>query len=111
MTVKDNDDAVNYTSMEIEIAQDANPPTVKITKPEKALYIFDRWIIPRIFRLTLIIGKITIEVNAKDEDSGIEKVEFYINDQLKGTDVVWASATTFYFNCVLYSGDNVRIYS
>ena len=32
--------------------------------------------------MTLIIGKITIEVNATDNDSRIEKVEFYINGKL-----------------------------
>ena len=61
-------------------------PHVKIIKPKRALYIFNKSIFPRLFRPAKIIGGITIEVNATDEDSGIEKVEFYINGKLKGND-------------------------
>ena len=61
-------------------------PKVSITRPEKGLYIFDKKILPRFIRPALIIGKITIVANATDKDSGIEKVEFYINGKLKGTD-------------------------
>jgi len=61
-------------------------PVVEIIKPEKALYIGNVKILPRFLRLTKIIGSYTIEATATDEDSGIEKVEFYINGQLKGTD-------------------------
>ena len=59
---------------------------MKIIKTQRALYIKNKKILPRFFRLALIIGKITIEVNATDEDFGIEKVEFYINGRLKGYD-------------------------
>ena len=61
-------------------------PKVSIARPERGLYIFDKKILPRFIRPALIIGKITIETNATDEDSGIEKVEFYINGKLKGND-------------------------
>ena len=37
-------------------------------------------------RKTIIIGDIDIEVNVTCEDGIIEKIEFYINDQLKYTD-------------------------
>jgi len=64
---------------------DNTPPSVEITKPKKKwLYRDDREIRP-IFLRTRIIGPITIEVNASDE-SGIQKVEFYINGKLKGND-------------------------
>jgi hypothetical protein len=77
-------DTWSFTTKEI----DNNPPCVKIIKPEKALYIFNFKIRKYLFRfrIPLIIGKITIEANATDEDSGIERVEFYINDELKETD-------------------------
>ena len=53
--------------------------SVEITKPEGGfLYIFDREIAPIGF--TLIIGKITIEVEGSDDISGIG---IYIDDQLK----------------------------
>ena len=61
-----------------------NPPKVEIIKPGRGVYFRNKKILPRFIRLTLIIGKITIEANATDEDSGIEKVEFYINGKLMG---------------------------
>ena len=61
-------------------------PEVYIVKPEKGLYLGDFKILPRFIRFSKIFGSITIETIASDEDSGIEKVEFYINGILKGTD-------------------------
>jgi len=69
--------------LELHIEDDA--PQVKITKPVKALYIMNRKILPRFFRRTLILGTIDITVDAID-DSGIEKVEFYIDNKLKSID-------------------------
>ena len=60
-------------------------PVVKIISPTRALYIFNTEILPRLFRPATIIGRITIEAEAND-DSGIDKVEFYINGKLKGDD-------------------------
>ncbi len=57
--------------------QDTTSPKVEITHPVRGVYIKDRKIIPRLIRLTLIIGAITIEVNATDNESGIDRVEFY----------------------------------
>jgi hypothetical protein len=65
---------------------DDKKPNVKITKPNKGFYFFNNKILPRIFRLTKIIGSITIEVEASDDDSDIKKVEFYINNKLNGND-------------------------
>ena len=59
---------------------------VDIVKPkENHLYVFDKEIMPSIFGNTFIIGKITIKANACGKN-GIEKVEFYIDDELKFTD-------------------------
>ena len=69
-------------------AYDDIPPEVSIITPEKGLYIFGKKILPRFIRPALIIGKITIEANATDEDSGIERVDFYINGKLKGNDTI-----------------------
>jgi len=63
-----------------------DPPKVEIDKPERAVYINNEKKLPRLIRLALIIGDITIEVNATDVDSRIEKVEFYINGKLMGND-------------------------
>lgn len=61
------------------------PPNIEIIKPEKALYIRNRKILPRLFRTTLIIGKIEITADAVDE-YGVKKVEFYIDNELKTVD-------------------------
>ncbi len=64
---------------------DATPPTVEIAKPkERYLYLFDYEIIP--IGLTLIIGPITVEAEAIDNESGMNRVEFYTDDELKHTD-------------------------
>ncbi len=58
-----------------------------IIKPEKALYIFNKKIMP--LSSALIIGKIDIEVVATSYQYEIDKVEFYIDDELKYTDYEW----------------------
>ncbi|UCD13585.1 MAG: VCBS repeat-containing protein [Thermoplasmatales archaeon] len=60
---------------------DGMPPLVKIIKPENALYIRNKKILP--LRKPLIIGYIDIEIEATDEHSGINQIEFYINNKLK----------------------------
>jgi len=69
----------------VELAQNKHEgkPMVYIERPRNYLYIFDRGIVP--FRLSLIIGKITVAVDAYDRD-GIDRVEFYVNNKLKSTD-------------------------
>jgi len=69
--------------------EDNEPPVVKITKPETAFYIRNVKIISLEwlpFFKTIILGSIDIEVNASDAESGMNRVEFYIDDELKYTD-------------------------
>jgi len=58
-------------------------PTVKILKPENALYIGNRKIIP--LRAPVILGKITIEIDAFSNQSNITRVDFYIDNGLKAS--------------------------
>ena len=67
------------------VTPDDVPPKVDITKPEKALYILNFKIRSFLIRNPLIIGNINIEVNVTDNESGINRVEFYINDELRET--------------------------
>ena len=53
------------------------PPNIKIEKPERGIYFKDSKLLPRLLGLTTVIGDITIEVNVSDDETGIEKVEFY----------------------------------
>jgi len=81
--------------------EDTIPPDVKIHKPVRGLYINNKKIRPFILRIALIIGDITIEVNATDEGSGIDRVEFYIG--LLGTESLGNDNTEPYtFNWTRY---------
>lgn len=61
---------------------DANPPQISIQQPENGIYIFGNKILP--FPIPLIIGNVNIKAVAFDE-SGIEKVEFYLDNSLKAS--------------------------
>jgi hypothetical protein len=62
------------------------PPVVGINLPEVGrLHFLGRPILDITFKNTILIGRTTISVDA-DDDSGIEKVEFKIDDVLKFTD-------------------------
>lgn len=61
--------------------EDNEPPEVNIERPAGYLYIADREITP--LQNTIIIGKITMRINAIDNHSGISKVEIYIDNELK----------------------------
>lgn len=72
----------------IELIQGGDlPPTVGITLPEAGkLHILGTPIFKNhTFKKTILIGKTTVSVNAQD-DTGIAKVEFYIDGKLKNTD-------------------------
>ena len=51
---------------------------------KNGLYLFDRNILP--LNSVVILGKITIEVNATDNESSVENVTFYIDGSLKYED-------------------------
>jgi uncharacterized repeat protein (TIGR02543 family) len=65
---------------------DTIPPTVEIAKPGNAVYFMNNKIIP--FKSPVVILSINLEVNASDNDSGIDRVEFYVDGILKGTDSI-----------------------
>ena len=63
------------------------PPIVSISSPEADnLHILSRPIYKfKLFHKTILVGKTTITADVED-DSGIEKVEFYIDGKLMNTD-------------------------
>jgi len=70
----------NFITEETEDPTEESPPAVSISKPEgNSLYVFNRKIHSNFCCKTMIIGPIDIIVEAIDE-SGIDYVEFYIND-------------------------------
>ena len=90
VTLTVTDDAgstANDTTTATIIETDTNPPNVEIIKPEKALYIINFKIRSYLIRKPFIIGKIDITVDVTDDESGMDHVEFYIDDKLKSIDI------------------------
>jgi parallel beta-helix repeat protein len=79
-----NDDGIGDKPYDIPDNQDRYPliDPIHIRKPRGWLYIFDKEIIPILGRNSIIIGKITIATRV----AGFEKVEFYIDGNLKNMD-------------------------
>jgi len=77
---------------------DTEPPEVEITSPASFLYIGNHAILP--FPTPFIFGDIDVMVNAVDE-SGIDHVDFYVDDQLMETDETasysWTWSETAFF--------------
>ena len=65
------------------LKNDNNPPIVSINKPINSIYINDKEIMP--FFTPLIIGQIQIWPYAIDNESGLNRLELYIDNQLKQT--------------------------
>ncbi|MFH1696065.1 MAG: Ig-like domain-containing protein [Candidatus Micrarchaeota archaeon] len=59
------------TTITVTTSPDNTPPAVSITNPNQG---------------NLISETISLQANATDSESGIKKVEFYIDDSIKGTD-------------------------
>ncbi len=81
---KDGSSNVRCTNMTIKI--DKTAPSISFLNFEPGYIYFrgKKFITPRIPRDTMVIGKYTVEVEASDALSGLEKVEFYIGDSLEG---------------------------
>lgn len=77
----------NFIIEESEEPIDDTPPTVSIAKPESnSLYVFNRKIHSNFCFKTMILGSIDINTIVIDESgTGIDRVEFFINDDLRKT--------------------------
>jgi parallel beta-helix repeat protein len=86
-----------------EETEDNEPPVLKITKPKRALYIFNHKIRNYLLHKTLTIGDIEIQVEASNNESGVAHVEFYVDNDLKCNDTtktysyVWKREKGFLF--------------
>ena len=74
------------------------------------LYLFNVRVFP--LSISLIIGRINIKVEAYQEDVGIEKVEFYIDHELRYTDYdepyswMWNERVFFNHRIAVYAISN-----
>ena len=81
--------AVDYAGNEeehhtIEFGIDKHRPDVSITRPRRGyVYILDSKMWKSLLGWTLILGGVTIEASASDSLSGIDRVEFYLDDTLQ----------------------------
>ncbi|HID25439.1 MAG TPA: PKD domain-containing protein [Thermoplasmata archaeon] len=98
LTVEDNSGAKNstYNSLVVidtqEDDQNTTPLSIRIVKPEKAFYFNNKRILT--LHTPIVIGSINIEVQVSGE-ARIEKIEFYIDDELKATDTTKPYAWTW----------------
>ncbi|MEF8849085.1 MAG: Ig-like domain-containing protein [Candidatus Thermoplasmatota archaeon] len=69
----------------ISASYDKNKPIASFKKPEKNYIYFDNTKIHKKIDKSIILGDINVEVDAKDYQTGIKKVEFYIDGRLKKT--------------------------
>jgi len=67
---------------------DTTPPLVSIDKPSRYLYIADRAIMPTL-RRPIILGGITLEAIAMDDESGMDRVEFIIGNDIRNVSLGW----------------------
>jgi len=71
----------------ISVKIDTSAPTVTIATPtEGYIHFFGRELLPSIRDRTILIGRVTVEATATDEPSGIEKVEFLVDDEVRYND-------------------------
>jgi len=63
----------------IHIEHDTSPPVIDIVRPTEGIYILDREIITLPIDLTIILGEINIVAETTDEQTSVDKVEFFID--------------------------------
>jgi hypothetical protein len=97
-------------SFTTETLGDTTPPMVKITKPEKAIYIRNDKVLP--FITALVFFAIDVEITASDNESGIALVEFYVDNTLKANDTTapyswtWSERSFFMHTLKIIAYDN-----
>ncbi len=83
--LKDDAGAESGWSEVFKIIIDGTAPVLRFIKPVKGLvYLWDKplTLFSKIFFTTLVIGPITVVVNAVDNSTGVEYVEFYMDTVL-----------------------------
>jgi len=112
ITIRAEDTTGDTTSNYASIIADNTEPSIDIIKPGPGFYFMDGMrLLP--FAYPFIIGQITISVEADDEHSGIEKVEYYLENDLEATvtevpyNWLWDRAATGFFDLEIRAYDTV----
>jgi parallel beta-helix repeat protein len=69
-----------YPLMDVYSGQDSIAPLVIITSPSNGLYLGNLRLLSWLLQKPLIIGAINVDVEASDAQSGIDRVEFILDD-------------------------------
>lgn len=100
----------NSSSDTANVTVGTSLPTVRIVQPENALYLFGIKLLP--WRRPVVIGEITIKVDAFQEDVGIKEVSFYIGSSYKYSDYeapyewVWSKKGIGAYDIAVYAESN-----
>lgn len=95
LTVVDNEGASDTVTKTI-VVSDVSPPDLSIERPKKGrLYIFglELW---SPLKTTWIIGPLEVIANALDHETGVDRVEFYVDGELKENDTAPPYTFTLY---------------
>ena len=74
---------------------DTGPPEVKLIAPEPGLYLFGNKLLPT--SKIILIGAFTVEATASDSESGVYRLQFYLDDELFAED----TETPFSVRCAV----------
>ena len=106
LTVIDGENnSKNDTALVIIIERDTAPPMVELTKPIDALYLKNRAVFP--FFTSLIFGDIEICPTAIDNESVVERMELYINEDLVYT--FYSSSGNWTWNKLAFGRQLIKI--
>lgn len=112
ITITATDATGDVGSNSASVIADNTAPEIIITKPRAGLYLMDSMrLLP--FSYPFIIGQITFESDANDDGSGVESVEFYLENELEAMvseppyHWLWDRAATGFFDVEIVVKDNV----
>jgi len=106
LTVIDGENnSKNDTAQVIIIERDTAPPMVELTKPIDALYLKNRAVFP--FFTSLIFGDIEICPTAIDNESVVERMELYINEDIVYT--FYSSSGNWTWNKLAFGRQLIKI--
>ncbi|MEA2053617.1 MAG: triple tyrosine motif-containing protein [Candidatus Thermoplasmatota archaeon] len=87
ISVKDSSNNQGTDTSNSTFTLDNTPPSLSLQKPRRNhLYLFDREVMPILRPKAIVIGKITVTANVSDATSGVNKVEFFVDNVSKNID-------------------------